>query len=312
MDITTITIDSLPEIRCIQVPTPFRVGPVNIYTVGDILIDTGPLTATALKKVMKEIGNIPISTILITHGHVDHHGLAAHIKNHMDCPVYVHPYDERVVAGYPDEIRYKLGAYTAFLKKAGLSHDICSSFEKIYRSYQNYGESCEVEPLRESVETDAVTIRVIHTPGHTSGSVCFVLEHVLFSGDTLLPTISTNSSMHALFDEKCGLTSYQNSLQVLKNIPVSLVLPGHGSPIHHLKPRIEEILAEHVHRRDHILEWMHTGLRSLTEIQDAIFGPIHPSETLLALSECYDHLCLLEEEGLIVKISDDPLLFEPL
>ncbi|MBU7042732.1 MAG: MBL fold metallo-hydrolase [Theionarchaea archaeon] len=312
MNTTTITVDSLPEIKCIQVPTPFRVGPVNIYIIGDILIDTGPLTATTLEKVMKEIACTSIRTILITHGHVDHHGLAPRIKNQMDCPVYVHPCDERVVAGYPDEITYKLGAYTAFLKKAGLSHDICSSFEKIYRSYQHYGESCEVEPLRESVETDAGTLRVIHTPGHTSGSVCFLLEHVLFSGDTLLPTISTNSSMHALFDERCGLTSYQNSLQILKNVPVSLVLPGHGSPIYHSKKRIEEILAEHAHRRDHILERLHRGLRSLTEIQDAIFGPVHPSETLLALSECYDHLSILEKEGLIVKINDDPPQFEPL
>jgi glyoxylase-like metal-dependent hydrolase (beta-lactamase superfamily II) len=310
MDIQIHTpVAELPEIRQMQIPTPFRVGAVNIYLMGDTLIDTGPLTPFTLQRVM-EVLDTNIDTILITHGHVDHHGLAFQIKTRMGCSVLVHQYDQNVVTEYPHEILHKLQAYKIFLKKAGISKKMIDSFQTIYVSYRQYGEPCTTHLLNETVNTSLGSLKVVHTPGHTAGSVCFLLDDVLFSGDTLLPTISTNPSIHALFDERCGLRAYQSSLHILKSLPVSLVLPGHGALIEDHKKRIREILQEHSERRLQVLESLHNGPRSLIDIQNAVFGPVHPSALVLALSECYDHLCLLEKEDIIERVIDEPLHFD--
>jgi glyoxylase-like metal-dependent hydrolase (beta-lactamase superfamily II) len=297
------------EVQQIQVPTPFRVGPVNIYIFGDTLIDTGPLTPAALETLTKAVDFASIKRLLITHGHVDHHGLASRVKHLSGCSILVHQHDQALLTDYSDQIMQKLSAYKTFLEKTGLSERMIGSFVEIYTSYRQYGESCDVELLEKNVHTEAGTVQVIHTPGHTPGSVCFLFGDTLFSGDTLLPTISTNPSMNAVFDGRCGLTSYEHSLKALNDLPVSQVLPGHGRVIHDHKKRIQDILQEHAQRRHQILESLEGGSRSLLDIEKALFGPIHPSEIVLALAECYDHLCVLERDGLIIKIPEDPIQF---
>ena len=70
-----------------------------------------------------------------------------------------------------------------------------------------------------------LTIRVLHTPGHTPGSVCLAVEDALFSGDTL-------------FEGSCGRTDLPGgswaailqSLKRLAQLPIDYhVYPGHGS-----------------------------------------------------------------------------------
>ena len=70
-----------------------------------------------------------------------------------------------------------------------------------------------------------LTIDVIHTPGHTPGSVCLLVENAMFPGDTL-------------FAGSCGRTdlpggnrsTIQNSLQRLKTLETDYrVFPGHGN-----------------------------------------------------------------------------------
>ncbi|MBU7033423.1 MAG: MBL fold metallo-hydrolase [Theionarchaea archaeon] len=297
------------KVQRVQIPTPFRVGPVNIYVVGDTLIDAGPLIPSALEILTKAVDLPSIKRLLITHGHVDHHGLASRIRDISGCSVLVHQNDENLVTGYTHQLMNKLFAYKTFLEKAGLSERMIDSFARIYTSYSQFGESCEVEPLKKTVQTEAGALTVIHTPGHTSGSVCFLLDDILFSGDTLLPTISTNPSMHAVFDGRCGLTAYEGSLISLIDLPVLRVLPGHGQIIHDHEKRIQEILQEHARRRHQIIDCLSGGSRSLIDIEKAIFGPIHPSEIVLALAECYDHLRVLERNGFIVRTHEDPIQF---
>jgi glyoxylase-like metal-dependent hydrolase (beta-lactamase superfamily II) len=213
------------------------------------------------------------------------------------------------VTEYPGEIIHKLQAYKTFLKNAGLSQKMIDSFETIYRSYRQYGEPCTAHPLKELIETTVGSLKVLHTPGHTAGSVCFLLEDILFSGDTLLPTISTNPSIHALFDERCGLRPYQDSLHTLESLHLTLVLPGHGAVIRDHAKRIRDILQEHSERHRQVMESLRDGPRPLIEIQNAVFGPVQPSELVLALSECYDHLCLMEKKGIVERISPEPLQF---
>ncbi len=152
------------------------------------VIDPGYEPDTIEEK-LQELG-LQLEAILLTHGHFDHVGAVRQLAADTECQVYICPKDLSLP-----------GMLTA---------------GKLYytKTYQG-GDSLELAGL---------TISVIHTPGHTPGSVCLLCEDVLFSGDTL-------------FSGSCGRTdlpggnwaSIRNSLGHLSTLEQNCwVLPGHG------------------------------------------------------------------------------------
>jgi glyoxylase-like metal-dependent hydrolase (beta-lactamase superfamily II) len=293
----------------IRVPTPFQVGDINVYRVGDTLIDTGPGTAGALT-ILEKTDITSVKNVLITHGHVDHHGLAYYVKKKAGCTVFVHEDDADAVSDYGSSLMKKLEKYKEFLVKSGISQKFISQFELLYKSYGNYGEDCEVAFLGDVVETEEDTVQVIHTPGHTPGSCCFLMGKTLYSGDTLLPHISTNTSIHALFDERCGLEPFQRSLKTIAQLDVEKVFPGHGNTIRDYRTRIDQILEEYNKRKEKIVLCLSSDGCTLAEITKKVFGTLPASEVVLALAECYDHLKILEREGAVKGLEKDKYYFK--
>ena len=153
-----------------------------------VVIDPGYEPETVLDEV-KKLGK-EISAILLTHGHFDHVGGVKDIVAETGCKVY--------------------------LCDADLSMPPQMTAGPLY--YTNtYGDGSFVEEA-------GLSFKVLHTPGHTPGSVCLMCENVLFSGDTL-------------FWGSCGRTdlpggswsTIQASLKRLAELPGDYdVYPGHG------------------------------------------------------------------------------------
>ena len=132
-----------------------------------------------------------LAAILLTHGHFDHVGAVKQIAQEIGCPVYIHREDVTLPS------RHTNG--------------------EIYHTH-TYGEG-------DVVTAAGMTFTVIHTPGHTPGSVCLLCGDVMLSGDTL-------------FAGTCGRTDippYGNppqmrqSLARLKQLEGNYqVFPGHG------------------------------------------------------------------------------------
>ena len=166
----------------------------NCYLVWDenssacVVIDPGYEAKTVLleaKKLGKEI-----SAILLTHGHFDHVGAVKDLAAETDCKVYLCAEDLSMPPQMTAGPLYYTDTYAEgdFVEEAGLS------------------------------------FKVIHTPGHTPGSVCLLCENALFSGDTL-------------FWGSCGRTdlpggnwaTIQKSLKRLAALSGDYdVYPGHG------------------------------------------------------------------------------------
>ena len=148
----------------------------RVYLVEDsrlTLIDSGmPWSPRGVLKYIESIGRKleELDLILMTHSHPDHTSGAVSISKRTGAKIVAHPHDTKTHKHGLVSLSY-MGVFGSlklplpFFKRTPVAHLV---------------EDGDKVPLLED-------INVIHTPGHTQGSVCYYLEskNVMFSGDTL-------------------------------------------------------------------------------------------------------------------------------
>ncbi len=136
------------------------------------------------EEILALAAGLSVAAILATHSHQDHIGAALAVQSALDAPVFLHPAD---------------------VPLSGLA---------------------AARPLADGGEVSfgRATLRVIHTPGHTPGSVCLLGGGFLFSGDTLFPGGPGATA------DRAGFVAIMTSLrEQIFTLPDSTrVLPGHG------------------------------------------------------------------------------------
>ncbi len=165
------------------------------------VIDPGSNTASMLSYLEKHA--LHPQAILLTHGHFDHIQGVNELMERYRIPVFIHP-DER-----------------DFLFDPNLN--LSTLMREPYRVFQK--ELVKVYHENQTFPLGTQEIRVLHTPGHTRGSVSFALDSMLFSGD-------------ALFKETIGRTDLptgdhrtliETVHRLIESFPENtLVYPGHG------------------------------------------------------------------------------------
>src|SRR6266702_6967876 len=131
----------------ITLPTPFYIGPVNVYLVAEdppTLIDTGPKTKEAIEALrdgMRRAGFrvADIRRIVLTHAHEDHCGLAQSLRGEAkDAEVFVHDWETgHRAARLEHEENLKL------LQRAGVSEDEIQLMRRLYEDVRQYADSLE-------------------------------------------------------------------------------------------------------------------------------------------------------------------------
>ena len=116
----------------------------------------------------------------------------------------------------------------------------------------------------------SLTLRIIHTPGHTLGSVCIYCpqERALFTGDTALGlgTVAISPPPHG------DMALYLQSLAKLQTIDSAVMLPGHGIAVHDVPAKLQELIDHRHAREEQILKLMAKGKRTVK----AMLGAIYP------------------------------------
>lgn len=177
----------------------------NCYIVGNadtlegMVIDPGGNPEAILKAISDAKFNIQI--IVLTHGHSDHIAALFDIQDRTGADVAIHTEDADFLEGR--------GAYSSMF---GISYKTPETPDRLLHE----GDIIEIGSTRFSV---------VHTPGHTPGSICLLSEDRVFTGDTLFyrgigTTLMPGSSRRQL------INSIQTRLMVLPD--EYKIYPGHG------------------------------------------------------------------------------------
>lgn len=203
----------------------------NVFLVIDekelTLIDTGmPRNAGKILAYVHKIGREPsdISRILLTHCHIDHVGSAYELRKLTNAKVAIHQDDAEYLAGTKTLPRPK-GA-TGVLFKA------VSPFFKFTPFQPDIA-------LRENDKVGRLT--VIHTPGHTPGSISLYEpeEKTLFAGDAVRFSNGKITGPPERFTP--DMNQAVKSIEKISHIDFDLMLSGHGEPLKpHASGKIKE------------------------------------------------------------------------
>ncbi|WP_431474351.1 MBL fold metallo-hydrolase [Marinobacter sp. KM021] len=242
-------------------PNPgMMTGPgTNTYILGFerfTVIDPGPAHEAHIEKILEVTGGV-VDQVLVTHTHLDHSPAVSVLKERTGCRVFGWPAPE------------------------GAGQD--QSFK------------ADDEPEHgDLIVSEAGILKVIHTPGHASNHLCFLLtdQELLFSGDHIM-----QGSTVVINPPDGDMKAYVESLYELLEEPVRFIAPAHGFLMGQPEAVIDYLITHRLSREHKIFRALEAlapvSLKDLTaKAYDDVPAAIHG----LAARSALAHLLKLEAE----------------
>ena len=237
-----------------------------------------------------------VGRIIITHGHLDHFGGLAFVREHTRAPIGVHALDRRVLTNFEERVVLAAKSLRTFLIHAGLDEKRLGEMMQMYTFAKGLYHSVPVDFTLREDETVAEGFRFIHVPGHCPGQVCVQLADVLFTADHVLSRITPHQSPESI-TRNVGLGHYFDSLRKVRDLPgVNLCLGGHQLPIRNLAKRVDEIRRSHERRLSKVLQ-LCAEPTTVKDVSRSLFGAVNGYNVLLALQETGAHIEYLYQRG---------------
>ena len=312
-------VDISPDIKWLRLPMPYALNHVNVYLLrvdtGWLLIDTG-LDSPEIRAIWEDVMSGPfkgetVVGIYCTHYHVDHAGLAGYLSERWQVPLFMSYKEYFTLRGWPMDLQQVHWQHAAFFRRAGLPDELLPG------TLVMFDFSKEISPLPPSFarlrEGDLLAVaggdwRIMTAEGHSpEHAMLFSAQRLLlFSGDQLLPRITSNVSVSVVNPHDEPLSLWLASQDRLAEIPDDvLVLPGHGLPFRGAKARVEELHHHHDERFRLILEACADAALSAYELVPILYQrALGDFDLQLALGECLSHLYCLLSRGRLTEQLD--------
>ncbi len=254
---------------------PMTFHGTNTYIVGGdrlVIVDPGPDDEAHLDTILATVAGRPVDAVLVTHTHLDHSALAKRLAKRVSAPL---------VAQGPHRISRPLAE--------GEVNPLDAASDFAFAPDIALGDEAEIR-------FGDLTLRGVHTPGHTGNHMAFALEDrgILFSGDHVMAWATS-----VVAPPDGSMTDYMRSLDRLLARSDRRYLPGHGGPVENPGTFVRALRAHRRMRESAILEKVRGGVSAVPEIVAAIYHTtdkrLHGAAALSVLA----HLESLVERQLV-------------
>jgi glyoxylase-like metal-dependent hydrolase (beta-lactamase superfamily II) len=262
-----VPVEIAAQVWRVIAPNPsMMTGPgTNTYVLGEkelAVLDPGPDDSSHFD-ALSRLGTV--RWVLVTHTHRDHSPLAARL------------------------------AATSGAQLIGLAPPA--------DGMQDYSFRPAREPRDgELLQLGAVNCRAIHTPGHASNCVCYLIEsaRLLCTGDHILEGVSP-----VILPPDGDMSAYLSSLDKLLDLPFDRIAPGHGSVIQEGKNWIRHMRQHRLAREQKVLDRLAAlGCASIPAMTPSVYDDVPPDRHEWAQRTLLAHLLKLRGDGRVVSDGD--------
>jgi glyoxylase-like metal-dependent hydrolase (beta-lactamase superfamily II) len=254
-------------VRRVTAPNPgMMTGPgTNTYLIGTgevALIDPGPESTVHLAAMLEAAGG-RLKWILCTHTHLDHSPGARALKAETAARVLG-------FGTVPDDGRQD----TAFAPDQALRDG-------------------------ESVDCGTFRLRAVHTPGHASNHLCYLLEqqNLLFTGDHIM-----QGSTVVISPPDGEMVTYLKSLERLLALDLAAIAPGHGHVIEKPHDEVRRLIAHRMKREQKVVDaFQRADPATLDELLPFVYDDVPQRAHPVARRSLHAHLIKLARDGRVTE-----------
>ena len=243
-------------------------GPgTNTYLVGKeevTVIDPGPAMQEHIDVITAAAPNI--KQILVTHTHPDHSPGVRLLKENLDIPAY------------------------GMLTNSSKNQDQTFNPERILDDGEVFQE-------------EEFTIEVVHTPGHASNHLCFILkeEKLIFTCDHIM-----NGSTVVIGPPDGNMKQYIQSLEKLKDYDIEKIAPGHGELLENPHEVADWIINHRLEREKKVFQALQEATKGTPDtLVEKVYDDVDSSLFPIAKASLLAHLIKLEEDQLIYSSGEE-------
>ncbi len=310
-----------PDIVRISLPTPFPVGPVNVFLVkGDplVLIDAGANTDEAYARLEERLGEQglavrDIGIVLLTHGHIDHFGMVNRIVQASGAVSYAHPDVVAHLRAYDADSKVALEFFVGVMNRCGVPPDIVERICTLRATYESLVEPIDIDhALRDGDEVAGLC--ALHVPGHSPSDILFhdPVRRAAFAGDHVLKGVSPSPLIRRPRpgEQKVRtLLEYRQSLERTRALDIDVCYPGHGSPFGNHREIIDSLLQRQERFTGHVYALLEAGPFTPHQLMGMLFPRVALDTLHFGLSSVLGHLEILDDRGMATADECEGILF---
>jgi glyoxylase-like metal-dependent hydrolase (beta-lactamase superfamily II) len=310
--------DPTPTVERIAHAAASPEGENSTYVLPDrgLVVDPGPPGDRSWETLAAGLpaAGLPVDdveTVVVTHWHADHAGLAPRLAAAADAELVLHATDAPLVADYAAERRRRLDRDARRLRSWGVPEATVTAVVG-GDSPSPMPDTC---PVRAVADGESVAgAEAIHTPGHTAGHLALRAGEALFVGDAVLPTYTPNvGGSDTRLDS--ALETYLDALDRLAERVGDAgseadAYPGHGATVD-LSGRIRTIRTHHAERIDDAVAALPApggadAGRTPWAVARDLFGEMAGIHAKMGAGEAAAHLAFAADHGFAERVGEAP------